>query len=137
MSFPSAAVFRSQGLAPEQALLRAFETDTPLGWRAISAVVEIARGGSAGTQVPTVPDQIRPTETRGEGVIVDINPNSQTGAEVMRLLGTDCARAILVRHFGCYFGLANCCKILASARNPADIAFSAEEQIDWQSKPDC
>lgn len=142
MSFPSAVTRHAAGDNAEQALLYAFEHDTPLGYTAIMAVVEAAR-----YHVPDPLAFVRERlgdracdalrcESRGAGIWVNFDPNSKLGGQVARLLGTDVARPLMQQHAGMQLGYANCCGILAS-ENPEDVRFTAHDQVHAQRTIDC
>lgn len=143
MSFPSALVRLSAGDQPAQALLHAMRTDTRLGYTAIMAVAAAAKDPNTCpccTVKTALPEDHRASvlrhERRGDGVIIDFDPDSTLGKQIARLLGTDAARPIMTGETGLHLGFANCCKVLASARAD-DVRFSAEDQIKWQSSIDC
>jgi hypothetical protein len=144
MSFPSAQAALAAGKTPEEALIHAFENDTPTGYSLLRHIAEMAEKEKKCTcplqclrkKVPLFSNDILRVEMRGNGVVVDVNPNSDVAGDIFRLLGTDAARPLVAKSLGTSFGFANCCKILASP-TPADVAFTAAEQIMWQVEPDC
>lgn len=142
MSFPSALPRLNQGDAPRDALLFAMEHDTGLGYAAIIAVASAARERRSALSIVAnaLPKEHRSAvlreERRGSGVVVDFDPNSVVGAQIMRLLGTDAARPLMAERAGMPLGFGNCCKVLASLE-PGDVAFSVDEQIRWQAHIDC
>lgn len=144
MSFPSAKTALDSGMSPEAALLHAFSADTPVGFTTLTHIAEMARKEQKCScplnclrkKIPLNGSDILRVEMRGAGIVVDIDPKSPTASDIFRLLGTDAARPLVAAHFGMSFGLANCCKILASPVK-ADTEFTPAEQIAWQVKPDC
>ena len=142
MSFPSAVERLVAGDNAEQALLYAFEHDTPLGYTAIMAVVEAARDHVSDPLAfirqrlgDRAVDVLR-SEQRGEGIWVNFDPNSKLGGQIARLMGTDVARPLMEEHAGMQLGYANCCGVLASV-NPADVRFTAHDQVHAQRTIDC
>ncbi len=141
MSFPSAPKNVAAGQSHEDALLAAAQTDTPLGFAAIEAVVETIGQSNQLMAIKKHLEAIGIANTalrsvkRGQGCKVDFDPLSPTGQQIARLM-TDAMRPLLAQHFGCQFGFANCCGIIAST-DAGDVAFTPKEQIDWQHSIDC
>lgn len=144
MSFPSAKKALNTGKTPEEALIYAFEHDTPTGYSLLKHVAEMAHKekkcacplNCLRKKVPLFSNDILRVEMRGNGIVVDINPGSDVARDIFRLLGTDAARPLVAKSLGTSFGFANCCKILASPCSE-DVHFTTEEQIQWQVQPDC
>ena len=144
MSFPSALQRLESGDTPEASLLHAFRTDTPLGFKAIRAVVEAVRVKGECCTLCTVKSSfdeehrgsVLRCEEIGEGIAVDFDPLSEMGQQIGRLLGTDIARPLIEKELGMELGYANCCKIIAS-HNPSDVIITPLQQIQWQRSIDC
>jgi hypothetical protein len=146
MSFPSSIAKLEEGASPEDALYHAMQTDTQMGFVAISAVVDAIRENVADPVAfirsslarfgNEAMDTVLRAESRGRGLCVDFNPLSALGMQIARLMGTDAARPIMCDRLDMSFGFANCCKVLASPNN-GDVHFSAKEQILWQHAIDC
>jgi hypothetical protein len=143
MSFPSALRRLEAGDSPEAALRYAFKHDTQRGFKAISAVADLARQAATccpGCKMKDVlgdqaADYLR-CEPLGDGVAVDFDPLSETGLQIARLLGTDAARPLIEKMVDMDLGFANCCKVIAST-NKADTLVTPLQQIKWQASIDC
>ncbi len=143
MSFPSAMMFLGQGMPAEDALFEAFKKDTPLGFAYVRALASAAiemPGDLLGFMKSALGDAgdvlLRAEYINGDAAKVDIVPDSPMGREVSRLLGTDVARNILEGRMEVSFGLANCCGGIG-AKDPKKTKFTPDQQIAWQTLPDC
>ncbi len=142
MSFPSAVEQINAGATPVAALLYAMQHDTSIGYKALVSAVASVSGEVCPCCVvrEALPaehhNDVLRAERRGDGIVIDFNPDSKVGKQIARLMGTDAARPLLSEHLGTHFGFANCCKVLIS-HTPADVRFTVQEQIEWQHSIDC
>jgi len=122
MSYPSVSTHLDKmGVSPEtaredqlhSALLAAFREDLPLGFDRVRELVERFRTGN---------------ERRDQ---LELDPLSEEGKQLARLLGADVARGVLEQHFGVCFGFYNCCRALVAGNRDA-LAMSVREQIECQ-----
>lgn len=154
MSFPSAIKnLLDMGVTPEsaspeqaeEALLAAIQVDTPDGYQCLKGLVDaykrrvedaVLHVRSFITCTGCAAQVLRAEWIPSGGLKVDIHPDSKLGKQVMRLLGTDCARAVLSQHFNMSFALANCCGGV-TGDDGKKVAFSAADQVRWQNSIDC
>jgi hypothetical protein len=154
MSFPSAlSALLAMGVTPEtatpeqakQALLTAMQTDTKDGMAYLAGLVDACRTKAedvvAHVRGFIACDGCKSKVLRAEwlpsgGLKVDVDPDSKLGKQVMRLLGTDAARAVASEHFGMSFALANCCGGIAGDDKKKTV-FTPGDQIRWQTSIDC
>ena len=116
MSYPSIKDVNALSLSVEEqkeVLWGAFQKDLPLGIQFLSGEAEKVR-------------------MNGERSLVANDPNSALGKQVIRLLGTDIARAICEEKLGVAFGFYNCCASV-TARAKSELKMSYLEQIQLQN----
>lgn len=141
MSFPSALVQMSRGATAQAALLYAMEHDTAQGYIALSAMASaLGLEACPGCIVKSAvgeewAESVLRHERRGDGIIIDFDPNSKLGAQVARLM-TDAARPLLAERYAVRIGFFNCCKVIMS-RTPSDVVATPAEQVAWQKTTDC
>lgn len=154
MSFPSAiTTLTAMGVTPEtatpeqakQALLTAMQTDTKDGFAYLTGLVDACRTKAedvvAHVRSFIACDGCKSQVLRAEwlpsgGLKVDVDPDSKLGKQVMRLLGTDAARAVAAEHFGMSFALANCCGGV-TGDGKKKVEFTPADQIRWQTSINC
>lgn len=96
----------------QSAFISAFQEDLPLGWAKVVELVEKYK-------------------TKGERVMLSLNPNSEEGKQYARLLGPDIPRQVLEKHFGQAFGFYNCCGGI-TAGTKKDLKMTMQEQVAAQ-----
>ncbi|GEM_PF-1647846 len=153
MSFPSALPeLQRMGVTPEtaspeqaeRALLAAMQADTSDGFAYVQGLVQAYRDKVRNPLVsvrngldPALQGDVLRAEWLPKGGLkMDVRPDGKLGRQVSRLLGTDAARSALERHFGACFALANCCGAVVGA-DKKQVAFTAAQQIAWQTAIDC
>lgn len=97
----------------QNALWQAFETDLSLGMEYLKKFAENVKNHSS-------------------SVLEILEPNSDLGKQILRLLGTDIARKIVEQKLGIYFGLYNCC-VVKGALKKEDLDMTYKEQIQLQN----
>lgn len=73
-------------------------------------------------------------KVKGGGIrVLDIqDPGSSLGKQLIRLIGTDIARAICSQKLGVSFGIYNCCGVV-SAPSESELNMTMHEQINLQN----
>ena len=116
MSYPSIKGVDVEGLSIEgqkEVLWNAFHADLPLG-------------------ISFLKEESRKVSGSGERSLMIEDPGSALGKQLIRLLGTDIARAICEERLGVAFGIYNCCGVV-TAPNKSDLKMSYMEQIQLQN----
>lgn len=77
-------------------------------------------------------NQAEEVRVSGARVLKTENPSSPLGQQIIRLLGTDVARALCSEKLGVAFGFYNCCNPVAAPSN-STLKLSIQEQIMLQN----
>ena len=156
MSFPSAIEYlkTEHGVTPETAtdrqanaaLLHAMQKDTDQGFALLQAlavaqtermqpdiVLGFVRGRLHEDHQAAV---LLFEELQTGGVAIHVDPLTDLGRQVTRMVGTDAARPLLEGHFGKCISFANCC-IVPMGDTPEQVAFTAKDQVRWQRTIHC
>ena len=129
MSFPSVTgILASRNVTPQtaseiqlhNAVIEALKTDLSAGFSVVESMVEDL------------------TKTSEKRVVMNLDPNSRSGKQFIRLFASDVVRAVLEKHFHVALGFYNCCKgVVAHRREELQLSLCEQVENQNQDSVDC